>query len=68
MKIALIQQGASPDRDANVKKGLANLERAVAQGAEVICFAELAFTPFYPQEKARLEKLRQEREAVRGDS
>ncbi len=53
MKIALIQQGASPDQDANVKKGLANLERAVAQGAEVICFAELAFTPFYPQEKAR---------------
>jgi N-carbamoylputrescine amidase len=53
MKIALIQQAASPDRDANVEKGLANLEKAVAQGAEVICFAELAFTPFYPQEEAR---------------
>jgi len=53
MKIALIQQAASPDRDVNVEKGLANLERAVAQGAEVICFAELAFTPFYPQEEAR---------------
>jgi len=53
MKIALIQQAASPDQEANVEKGLENLERAAAQGAQVICFAELAFTPFYPQDEAQ---------------
>ena len=56
MKIALIQQTASEDKTANRQKGLKAVEKAAAQGAEVICFAELAFDPFYPQEKATADK------------
>lgn len=52
MKTALIQQGASDDRALNRKKGLENLKKAIDQGAQLICFAELAFEPFYPQERA----------------
>lgn len=57
MKIALIQQPASPDSEANRKKGLEAVSLAAEQGAQVICFAELAFDPFYPQEKATQKKL-----------
>ena len=49
MRIALIQQTASTDRDANRKKGLEALEDAAEKGAQLICYAELAFEPFYPQ-------------------
>jgi predicted amidohydrolase len=52
VKIALIQQRATPDLAANLKAGLAALDRAADQGAQVIAFAELAFTPFYPQKPA----------------
>ena len=52
MKIALIQQKATEDREANRKKALDAVDRAAEQGAKVICFAELAFEPFYPQEPA----------------
>ena len=52
MKIALVQQHATSDKAANRAKGLANAEKAARQGAQVICFAELAFEPFYPQEQA----------------
>jgi N-carbamoylputrescine amidase len=52
MRIALIQQRASNDRTANLNRGLEALERAAGQGAQLICFAELAFDPFYPQERA----------------
>ncbi len=52
MKIALIQQKATEDREANRIKGLDAVDRAAEQGAQVICFAELAFVPFYPQEPA----------------
>jgi len=51
MKIALIQQRATADRDANRDRGLAAVEAAAAAGAQVIGFAELAFEPFYPQER-----------------
>ncbi len=53
VKIALVQQHAIPDRADNVRRGLAAVERAAAGGARVIGFAELAFEPFYPQERAR---------------
>ena len=56
MKIALIQQRASEDREANRRLGLEAVERAAAQGAALVCFAELAFEPFYPQEPATVEK------------
>ncbi len=49
MRIALIQQHATEDIDTNIQRGLANLDKAAAQGAEVAVFAELAFTRFYPQ-------------------
>jgi N-carbamoylputrescine amidase len=52
VRIALVQQRATPDRDANVARGLAHLRQAAAAGAELVAFAELAFDPFYPQRPA----------------
>jgi predicted amidohydrolase len=52
MKIALIQQHASPDKSENLARGLRSFEDAAANGAELVCFAELAFEPFYPQRVA----------------
>ncbi|MHC4959456.1 MAG: nitrilase-related carbon-nitrogen hydrolase [Planctomycetota bacterium] len=49
MRIALVQQPASTDRDANRRRGLEAIARAAGQGAQVVCFAELAFERFYPQ-------------------
>jgi predicted amidohydrolase len=49
MKIALIQQHATKDKSANVKRGLAGLGTAAGNGAQLACFAELAFEWFYPQ-------------------
>ncbi len=57
MRIALVQQRASDDREANRLRGLDAVSRAADEGAKVICFAELAFEPFYPQEPATLEAL-----------
>jgi len=56
MKIA-VQHEASEDRDANRRRGLIAVEKAAGQGAKIICFAELGFDPFYPQETATQEKL-----------
>lgn len=52
MRIALVQQRAAKEKQANLERGLANLERAAAEGADLVCYAELAFEPFYPQERA----------------
>lgn len=49
MKAALIQQHATRDKAANVARGLAALETAARNGAQLACFAELAFEWFYPQ-------------------
>ena len=49
MKIALIQQHATKDKSSNVARGLASLETAARAGAQLACFAELAFEWFYPQ-------------------
>lgn len=49
MKIALIQNTCTKDREANLQRGIASAKEAIQNGAEVICFAELAFDPFYPQ-------------------
>src|SRR5437016_7123621 len=51
-RLALIQQHATPDLGANLRRGLEAARRAAADGATVIAFAELAFTPFYPQRPA----------------
>jgi len=52
LRIALVQQIATEDRDGNRRRGLEALDRAAAAGARAICFSELAFDPFYPQEPA----------------
>src|SRR5512138_697409 len=52
MRIALIQQTAGHDKQANVERGLRALETAAAAGAQLACFAELAFERFYPQRQA----------------
>ena len=52
MKIALIQQHATGDVQTNLERGLGAARKAADDGAEVICFAELAFEPFYPQRPA----------------
>ncbi len=52
MKIALIQQHATKDKAANVKRGLDALEIAARNGAALACYAELAFEWFYPQQPA----------------
>ncbi|MGH9349245.1 MAG: nitrilase-related carbon-nitrogen hydrolase [Vicinamibacterales bacterium] len=52
MKIALIQQHASADKRDNLRRGLARFDEAAESGASLVCFAELAFEPFYPQRVA----------------
>lgn len=52
MKIALVQQHADVDKTENVARGLRAFETAARAGAAVVCFAELAFEPFYPQHPA----------------
>lgn len=62
MTIALIQQRSTTDQLFNVNRGLKAAEAAARQGAKIICFAELAFEPFYPQDRAgeRVAELAQE--------
>ena len=50
VKLALIQQKASADIQSNIQKATAAFEEAAQNGAQLIAFAELAFTPFYPQQ------------------
>ena len=52
MNLALVQQEASADRAANREAGLAAVRAAAADGARLVCFAELGFEPFYPQQHA----------------
>jgi beta-ureidopropionase len=52
-RIALVQQQAGADKTADVQRGVRALETAAANGAEVVCFSELAFEPFYPQWRAQ---------------
>jgi N-carbamoylputrescine amidase len=49
IKIALVQQSALADKQQNVVRGLQAARDAAADGAQVVCFAELAFERFYPQ-------------------
>lgn len=49
MRIALVQLHATKNKEANVARGLAALERAASEGADVVAYAELAFEWFWPQ-------------------
>ncbi len=57
MKLALIQQSASHNRQENLERGIASAKQAAEQGADLICFAELAFDRFYPQNVATEQEL-----------
>ena len=57
MRIALVQQTATDDLDGNLARGLAAFDRAADAGADLVAFAELAFSPFYPQRHATPETL-----------
>ena len=52
MRLALIQQHATRDRADNLRRGVKAFEAAARDGAELVCFAELAFEWFYPQRPA----------------
>lgn len=58
MRIALVQQHATPDKQENIRRGLAAMDRAAQAGAAVVAFAELAFEPFHPQHRADSDPLR----------
>ncbi|MCP4728357.1 MAG: carbon-nitrogen hydrolase family protein, partial [bacterium] len=49
IKIALGQVSVSEDIESNVEKGIGFLEKAAEKGAEIICFPEMSFSPFFPQ-------------------
>jgi N-carbamoylputrescine amidase len=48
MRIALVQQQAGPRLAGNVARGLEAVRRAAGEGARLVAFPELAFTPFFP--------------------
>lgn len=52
MRMALVQQHATRDKAANIARGLANFEIAARNGAQLVCYAELAFEWFHPQHPA----------------
>jgi N-carbamoylputrescine amidase len=52
MKIALVQHSASPDVDANRRRGLEAARAAAAEGASLVVFPEIAFSRFFPQHPA----------------
>jgi beta-ureidopropionase len=47
-----MQQSATADKPDNVARGLAALEDAARQGAELVVYSELAFERFFPQRPA----------------
>jgi beta-ureidopropionase len=49
MQLALIQHRVTSDIDANRRRAIEAVRRAAADGARLVAFPELAFTPFYPQ-------------------
>lgn len=52
MRIALVQQHASEDREANIGRGEEALQEAARNGAQLVAFPELSFLRFFPQRRA----------------
>lgn len=52
MKIALIQQHATQNKNDNIGRGIKAVEEAATHDAELIAFPELAFEYFWPQKPA----------------
>lgn len=59
MRLALIQQQPTHDLEVSVQRGVDALETAAENGADLVVYPELAFTPFYPQRRASEETLQQ---------
>jgi len=57
MKIALVQQHASPDHKDNLRRGIDAFRRASQAGAKLIVFPELCFLRFLPQHPATPDAL-----------
>jgi len=57
MKIALVQQQATRNKENNIARGLKALEEAASKGARLVAYPELAFDFFLPQHPASPESL-----------
>jgi len=57
LRIALVQQHATGDPAENRERGKAAFHEAARNGANLVAFAELAFTRFYPQVPASAASL-----------
>ena len=57
MRLALVQQPATADLADNLRRGLEAFDRAAEAGADLVAYAELAFSPFWPQRHATPETL-----------
>jgi len=49
MKIALVQPVIGNEMEENLQKGLVCMDIASSNGADLICFPEIQFCPFFPQ-------------------
>lgn len=49
MNVALVQQSVSPDHTEAVQRGRRAIAEAAEEGADLVVFPELSFTPFYPR-------------------
>ena len=49
MRLALIQNHCSPDRDENLERALNSMEAAKESGADMVVFPELAVDRLFPQ-------------------
>lgn len=52
VRIGLIQQVATADGQSNLERGVRAAYEAVREGASLVAFAELAFSPFYPRRRS----------------
>jgi beta-ureidopropionase len=58
MKIALIQQHSVSDHADNLARGVQAFKSAAENGAELVAYAELGLTYFYPQKPAAADDLK----------
>ncbi len=57
MKIALIQQSFTRNKEDNIQKGIRAFRKAAENGAQLISYAELGFSYFLPQKPASPEDI-----------
>ena len=55
MRLALIQQHATANLPDNLARAVATTRAAAKAGAELVAFAELALSPFYPERPASVD-------------